>query len=163
MWYNSGVNHLPDNSLSCTPLSPITITYYGYYVTKQISAWHTSFKEQKWYYFFLLCDVLFLHDHLSPTLFWGQMGLLRRAMGQLCGPYYKELNVSPILLLTDLSEISRGEGVETEGGPQIFEPQKREGSWKMSCQKGEGHANICQWSCRSSPTEEKGSSLFGKK
>ena len=49
-------------------------------------------------------------------------------MGQLCGPYYKELNVSPILLLTDLSEISRGEGVETEAGSQLFEPQKREGS-----------------------------------
>ena len=31
--------------------------------------------------------------------------------------------------LRDLSEISRrGGGVETEGGSQLFEPQKREGS-----------------------------------
>ena len=30
--------------------------------------------------------------------------------------------------LRDLSEISRGEGVETEGGSQLFETQKREGS-----------------------------------
>ena len=136
MWYNSGVNHLPDNSLSCTPLSPITITYYGYYVTKQISAWHTSFKEQKWYYFFLLCDVLLLHDHLSPTLFWGQMGLLRRAMGQLYGPYYKELNVSPILLLTDLSEISRGEGVETEGCHNFLSRRKGRGHKKWAVKRG---------------------------
>ena len=28
---------------------------------------------------------------------------------------------------------------------------------------GEGHANICPWLCRGSPTEDKGSSLFGKK
>ena len=31
----------------------------------------------------------------------------------------------------DLSEISSGEGVETEGGSQLFETQKKEGSWKM--------------------------------
>ena len=32
-------------------------------------------------------------------------------------------------VLRDLSEISRGErGVETEGGSQLFETQKREGS-----------------------------------
>ena len=30
--------------------------------------------------------------------------------------------------LRDLSEISRGEGVETEGGSQLFETQKRKGS-----------------------------------
>ena len=29
--------------------------------------------------------------------------------------------------LMDLSEISRGGGVETEGGSQLFETQKREG------------------------------------
>ena len=51
----------------------------------------------------------------------------------------------------DLSEISRGEGVETERGSQLFETQKREGSWKMGRWKGEGHANICPWS----PTETK--------
>ena len=32
-------------------------------------------------------------------------------------------------IVRDLSEISRGEGgVETEGGSQLFEPQKRKGS-----------------------------------
>jgi len=136
VWCNSGVNHLPDNSLNCTPLSPITITNYGYYVTKQISAWHTSFKEQKWY-FFLICDILLLHDHLSPTLCWGQVGLLRRAMGQLCGPYYKELNVSPILLLRDLSEISRG-GVETEAGVTTFWALEKGGAMKNGPLKGGG-------------------------
>ena len=55
-----------------------------------------------------------------------------------------------------------GRGVETEGGSQRFETQKREGSWKMGHRKGEGHANICPWSYRGSPTEEKGSSLSGK-
>lgn len=138
MWYNSGVNHLPDNSLNyCPPLSPITITYYGHYVTKQISAWHTSFKEQKWY-FFLICDVLLLHDHLSPTLFWGQVGLLRRAMGQLCGPYYKELNVSPILLLRDLSEISRGGGGGNRGGVTTFWALEKGGAMKNGPLSGGG-------------------------
>ena len=66
--------------------------------------------------------------------------------------------------LRDLSEISGGggRGVETEEGSQLFETQKREGSWKLGRSKGEGHANICPWSCRGSPTEEKASSLFVK-
>ena len=35
----------------------------------------------------------------------------------------------PCICFRDLSEISRGGGgVETEGGSQLFEPQKREGS-----------------------------------
>ena len=33
----------------------------------------------------------------------------------------------------------------------------------MGLKKGEGHANVCPWSYRGSPTEQKGSSLFGKK
>ena len=69
-------------------------------------------------------------------------------LSKYVGSNYKEK-----LLLRDLSEISSGGGaVETEGGSQLFETQKREGSWK----------NL-MWSCRGSPTEEKGSSLFGKK
>ena len=31
-------------------------------------------------------------------------------------------------VVRDLAEISRGRGVETEGGSQLFETQKREGS-----------------------------------
>ena len=50
----------------------------------------------------------FLRFFLSSTIFlflWWVLGFLR-----------------------DLSEISRGEGVETDGGSQFFETQKREGS-----------------------------------
>ena len=60
----------------------------------------------------------------------------------------------------DLSEISRGEGVETEGGSQLFETAERGGVMKNGPLKGEGHANMCPCSCRGSPTEEKRSSLF---
>ena len=60
------------------------------------------------------------------------------------------------LCLGTCQKLAGGEGgVETQGGSQLFETQKREGSRKMGRKKGEDHANICPWSCRGSPTEEK--------
>ena len=135
MWYNSGVNHLPDNSLSCTPLSPITITYYGYYVTKQISAWHTSFKEQKWY-FFLICDVLLLHDHLSPTLFWGQMGLLRGVMSNFVVHTTKSWMSHPSCCLRTCQKLAGGRGWKQRRGHNFLSLRKGRGHEKWAVKRG---------------------------
>ena len=60
----------------------------------------------------------------------------------------------------DLSEISEGGG---GGGNRervtTFWDSEKGGVMK----KGEGHANICPWTCRGSPTEEKVSSLVKKR
>ena len=57
-------------------------------------------------------------------------------MGQLCGPYYKELNVSPILLLRDLSEISRGGGGNRGGGHNFLSFRKGRGHEKWAIKRG---------------------------
>ena len=54
--------------------------------------------------------------------------------------------------------------METEGGLQLFETQKRGGVMKNGpLEGGGGHGNISPWSCRGSPTEENGRFLFCKK
>ena len=54
--------------------------------------------------------------------------------------------------------------METEGGLQLFETQKRGGGHeKWAVRRGGGHGNISPWSCRGSPTEENGRFLFCKK
>ena len=46
-------------------------------------------------------------------------------------------------LFRDLSEISRGEGVETDGGSQLFETAEKGGVMKNGPLKGGGSCNMC--------------------
>ena len=54
--------------------------------------------------------------------------------------FLKEASVSELLMriLRDLSEISRGEGVETEGGSQLFETAEKGGVMKNGPLNGGG-------------------------
>ena len=68
------------------------------------------------------------------------------------------------VFLRDLSELSRGRGGwRQREGHNFLRQQKREGSWKMGRYKGENHENMCPWSRRGSPTEEKKVLYFVKK
>ena len=54
--------------------------------------------------------------------------------------FLKEASVSELLMriLRDLSEISRGEGVETEGGSKLFENAEKGGVMKNGPLNGGG-------------------------
>ena len=62
-----------------------------------------------------------------------------------------------------MSEISRGEGEETEGGSQLFETAEKGGVMKNGPLKRGGSSKCVRDHVEVTSTEEKGSSLFCKK
>ena len=62
-----------------------------------------------------------------------------------------------------MSEISKGGGGWKQREGHNFLRLRKGRVLKNGPFKGQGHANMCLWSYRGSPTGIKGSSLFGKK
>ena len=70
---------------------------------------------------------------------------------------------SPFSILGTCQKLAEGKGRGNRGRVTTFWDSEKGGVMKNGPLKGEGHANTSPWSCRDSPTEEKGSSFFGKK